>query len=141
MKTIKIKYFDDAEPIKQIDKGNWIDLKANETIKYNANEFHMLKLGVAMQLPEGYEANIVPRSSTYKHYGIVQTNSYGVIDESYCGDNDQWRFPFYSLREGVINKGDRVCQFRINEVMGKIEFQVVDHLGNEDRNGFGSTGK
>ena len=141
MKKIKIKYFNNAEPIAKIAQGDWIDLKANADFEYNFGEYMMIPLGVAMELPEGYEANIVPRSSTFKHFGIIQTNHFGVVDESYKGDNDIWRFPAFALRDGKIKKGDRICQFRINKKMETIEFQVVEELGNEDRNGFGSTGK
>ena len=93
-----------------------------------------------MILPEGYEAHVVPRSSTYKKFGIIQTNHQGVIDSSYCGDNDQWLFPAYALRDTVINKNDRICQFRIVEKQPEIEFTEVDHLLEKDRGGFGSTG-
>ena len=141
MQKIKIKYFEGAEPITKISQGNWIDLKANKTIDYLSDESFMIPLGVAMELPKGYEANIVPRSGTFKKYGIIQTNHYGVIDESYNGDNDQWHMPVYSLKRGVINKGDRICQFRINKVMDDFELEVVESLDNEDRGGFGSTGR
>ena len=94
-----------------------------------------------MQIPKGYEALMVPRSSTFKHFGIIQTNSMGVIDESYCGDNDQWHFPAYALRDTVIHVNDRICQFRIIKHQPEIEFQKVETLGNIDRGGIGSTGK
>jgi len=141
MKKIKIKYFNDAEPITKITQGDWIDLKANGDFEYKAGDFILIPLGVAMQLPKGYEANAVPRSSTFKHYGLIQTNSFGVIDESYCGNDDEWFFPAYALRDGVIKKGDRICQFRINKKMKKINFNVVEKLFNKNRNGYGSTGK
>lgn len=138
---IKIKYFNDSEEINKISIGDWIDLKSNKDIVYEAGEFVLVPLGVGMILPEGYEANIVPRSSTFKHYGVIQTNSFGVIDESYCGDTDQWFLPVYSLRSGVIQKGDRVCQFRINKKMEKVEFTTVEVLSDTNRGGHGSTGK
>lgn len=142
METIRIKYFcSDIEKIQKIDKGDWIDLRAAETVKMKAGEFRLIPLGVGMILPEGYEAHLAPRSSTYKNFGIIQTNSVAVIDESYCGDNDQWRYPAYALRDTVINKNDRICQFRIMKKQPEIEFIEVDALKDTDRGGFGSTGK
>lgn len=137
---IKIKYFTDIEKIAKIEKGDWIDLKAAEDVTLKAGEFKLIPLGVAMELPTGYEAHMVPRSSTYKKFGIIQTNHQAVIDESYCGDNDQWLYPAYALRDTEIHKGDRVCQFRIMEKQPNIEFEEVEQLGNEDRGSFGSTG-
>lgn len=138
---IKIKYFDDEiEKISQFDKGDWIDLRAAETAHMKAGEFRLISLGVGMILPDGYEAHIVPRSSTFKNFGVIQTNHMGVIDNSYSGENDIWKFPAYALRDTTINKGDRICQFRIVENQPKIEFKVVDHLNDESRGGFGSTG-
>lgn len=142
MNTIKIKYLsDDIEKLNKISVGDWIDLRcAKETI-LKAGEFALIPLGVAMQLPKGYEALMVPRSSTFKHFGIIQTNSMGVIDESYRGDNDQWHFPAYAMRDTVIHVNDRICQFRIVKHQPEIEFQKVEDLGNLDRGGIGSTGK
>lgn len=138
---IQIKYFDDEiDKISMIDKGDWIDLRAAKTVELKAGEFALIPLGVGMKLPEGYEANIVPRSSTFKNFGIIQTNHMAVIDESYCGDNDQWFFPAYALRDTVIHKNDRICQFRINEKMPPIHFEIVEKLGDIDRGGCGSTG-
>lgn len=137
---IKIKYFTDIEKIAKIEKGDWIDLRAAEDVTLKAGEFKLIPLGVAMELPTGYEAHMVPRSSTYKKFGIIQTNHQAVIDESYCGDNDQWLYPAYALRDTEIHKGDRICQFRIMEKQPNIEFEEVEHLGNEDRGSFGSTG-
>ena len=141
METIKIKYFTNKiDKINKIDKGDWIDLRAAETIELKAGEFKLIPLGVAMQLPEGYEAHMAPRSSTFKNWGIIQTNSVAVIDESYCGDNDQWLYPAYALRDTVINVNDRICQFRIVEKQPLIDFEEVEVLGNDDRGGIGSTG-
>lgn len=142
MNTIKIKYLsDDIEKLNKISVGDWIDLRcAKETI-LKAGEFALIPLGVAMQLPKGYEALVIPRSSTFKHFGIIQTNSMGVIDESYRGDNDQWHFPAYAMRDTVIHVNDRICQFRIVKHQPEIEFQKVEALGNLDRGGIGSTGK
>ncbi len=138
---IKIKYFDEElEKIKKISVGDWIDLRAAKTIELKKDEFKLIPLGIAMELPKGYEAHIVPRSSTFKKFGVIQTNHQGVVDESYKGNNDQWFFPAYALRDTIINKNDRICQFRIVEKMPEIEFIEVEKLGNEDRGGHGSTG-
>lgn len=142
METIKIKYFTDKiDRIEKIDNGDWIDLRAAEDVALRAGEFKLISLGVAMQLPEGYEAHIVPRSSTYKNFGIIQTNHQAVIDESYCGDNDVWRYPAYALRDTIIRANDRICQFRIMKKQPEIVFETVQELGNKDRGGIGSTGK
>ena len=140
--TVKIKYHtDEIEKLRYIDgKSDWIDLRSAEDIELKAGEFKLISLGVSMQLPKGYEAHIVPRSSTFKNFGIIQTNHQAVIDESYCGDNDIWRYPVYALRDTVIHKNDRICQFRIMKHQTTIEFKEVDMLNNKDRNGFGSTG-
>ena len=138
---IKIKYFDDSlAKIKKIEQGDWIDLRAAETIELKKGEFALIPLGVAMELPEGYEAHVVPRSSTFKNFGVIETNSMAVIDESYKGDDDQWFFPAYALRDTVIEKNSRICQFRIMEKMPEVVFEEVKHLGNENRGGHGSTG-
>lgn len=142
--NIKIKYFTDIEPLEYIggkNKSNWIDLRCAEDINLKAGEFKLIKLGVGMILPEGYEANIVPRSSTFKNYGLLQTNSYSVVDNSYSGNNDEWKFPVYATRDVHINKNDRICQFRINKIQPTIQFEVVEHLNKTDRGGFGSSGK
>lgn len=139
--TIKVKYFDDEiNKIEKIEKGDWIDLRAAETVDLEPGEFRLIPLGVGMILPEGYEAHIVPRSSTFKNFGIIQTNHCGIVDESYCGDNDQWFFPAYALRDTHINKNDRICQFRIVEKMPKVDIEIVEKLKDEDRGGHGSTG-
>lgn len=137
---IKIKYFTDMKPIEKIQKGDWIDLRCAEDITLFRDDFKLLKLGVAMQLPEGYEAHVVPRSSTFKKWGIIQANHFGVIDEFYCGDDDQWRFPAYATKFCRIFKNDRICQFRIEKKMPKVKFEVVKKLNNKNRGGFGSTG-
>lgn len=138
---IKIKYFNDRiEKIAPISKGDWIDLRAAETVEIKEGEFKLIPLGIAMELPKGYEAHVVPRSSTFKNFGVIQTNSMGVIDNSYCGDNDQWFFPAFALRDTVIKENDRICQFRIMEIQPQINFISVNTLGNEDRGGHGTTG-
>ena len=125
METIKIKYFgQDLEKLEYIGgKSDWIDLRASETVELKAGDFKLIPLGVAMELPPGYEAHVVPRSSTFKTYGILQTNSCGVIDGSYCGDQDMWKMPVYATRDTTIQKGDRICQFRIMENQPEIVFQ------------------
>ncbi len=140
---IRIKYISDkVEKLQYIEnKSDWIDLRTAERVELKTGEFKLIPLGIAMELPIGYEAHIVPRSSTFKNFGILQTNSMGIVDESYCGDNDQWFFPALAMRDTVINVNDRICQFRIMEHQPKIEFDEVDSLGNEDRGGHGSTGK
>jgi dUTP pyrophosphatase len=143
MEQIKIQYLNDTiERLRYIDgKSDWIDLRAAQRVVLKAGEFAMIHLGVAMQLPDGYEAHIVPRSSTFKNFGIIQTNHCGIVDGSYCGPNDWWRMPVYALRDTVIEVNDRICQFRIVENQPKILFEEVDSLSGEDRGGFGSTGK
>ena len=140
MLEIKIKYFTDIEKVEQISVGDWIDLRAAEDVSMVVGDFKLIPLGIAMQLPEGYEAHVVPRSSTYKKWKIIQANHMGVIDESYCGDNDQWMFPAIALENTIIHKDDRICQFRIMEHQPELRFVEVSKLGNEDRGGFGSTG-
>lgn len=137
---IKVKYFTDIEPLQQIEGGDWIDLRAAEDVEMKAGDFKLIPLGVAMELPEGYEAHAVPRSSTFKKWGVIQTNHMGVLDHSYKGDNDQWMFPALAMRDTVIHKNDRICQFRIVENQPNLNFITVDHLENPDRGGFGSSG-
>ncbi len=141
METIRIQYLnDEIERLRYIDgKSDWIDLRSAEDAELKAGEFRLIHLGVAMQLPEGYEAHIVPRSSTFKNFGIIQTNHMGVIDETYCGPNDWWRMPVYAVRDTVIRKNDRICQFRIMQHQPAIRFQE-EQLQGSDRGGFGSTG-
>lgn len=166
---VKIKYFSKDYPrLKKISKGDWVDLRVdsikewrrnegrefdfveymsvpytfkNKGISYRKGDIIKFGLGVAMELPEGYEAEIRPRSSTFKKYGLIQTNSVGTIDNSYKGDNDEWMIEFIAMRDGAINRFDRVCQFRIWENQPSFEFEEVDRLGNEDRGGYGSTGR
>ena len=143
METIKIKYFTDKiEKLTYIDgKSDWIDLRAAESVDLKKGEFKLIPLGVAMELPKGYEAHIVPRSTTFKNFGIIQTNHQGVIDSSYCGDNDEWKMPVYAMRDTHIEVNDRICQFRIMENQPKIQFEEVKALTGVDRGGFGTTGK
>ncbi len=143
METIKIKYFTDKiEKLTYIEgKSDWIDLRASEDVELKQGEFKLIPLGVAMELPKGYEAHIVPRSSTFKNFGIIQTNHCGIVDGSYCGDNDMWRMPALAMRDTVIHVNDRICQFRIVKNQPVIAFDEVEHLEGADRGGFGSTGK
>lgn len=143
METIKIKYFTDKiDKLTYIEgKSDWIDLRAAEEADLKKGEFKLIPLGVAMQLPQGYEAHIVPRSSTFKNFGIIQTNHQGVIDCSYCGDNDQWMMPVLAVRDTHISVNDRICQFRIMQNQPVITFDEVTALSGTDRGGFGSTGK
>ena len=143
MENIRIKYFTDRiDKLEYIDgKSDWIDLRASETVELKAGEFKLIPLGVAMELPKGYEAHVVPRSSTFKNYGLLQVNSCGIIDGSYCGDEDMWRMPVYATRDTVVNFNDRICQFRIMQNQPQIVFQEVNALGNSNCGGFGSTGK
>ncbi len=140
---IRIKYHsNEIQKLEYIDgKSDWIDLRAAEHTVLKKGEFKLISLGVSMQLPKGYEAVIVPRSSTYRNFGIIQTNHMGVVDESYCGDNDVWMMPAFALRDTEINVNDRICQFRIQKHQPRILFEEVKELGNDDRGGIGSTGK
>lgn len=141
VETIKIKYHNDIRPLEILDNGDWIDLRAAEDVNLEKGDFRLISLGVSMKLPEGYEAHIVPRSSTFKHWGIIQANHMGVIDNSYCGDNDIWKFPVIATRDAVIYKNDRICQFRIMKKQPCIRFDTVEHLNGPDRGGFGSSGR
>lgn len=141
VKTIKIKYLKDIQKIERFNVGDWIDLRAAEDVTMKDGEYRMIPLGVAMELPHGYEALIAPRSSTFKKYGIMPTNSIGIIDETYKGDNDEWNFLAYATRDTKIYKNERICQFRIIQHQPLIHLIEVDTLGNPDRGGIGSTGK
>jgi dUTP pyrophosphatase len=141
-KPVKVKYFvPDLEPIQKISVGDWIDLRAGETVELKEGESYSIRLGVGMILPAGYEALVLPRSSTPAKFGIVVANSMGVIDNSYCGDADEWRFPAIAIRDTVIKKGDRIAQFRIIENQPRLTFETVSKLRPHSRGGFGSTGK
>ena len=141
MLKIVIKYHDkDIPELQRTELGDWIDLYAAEDKDIRQGTYDRISLGVSMMLPEGYEAHVVPRSSTFKNWGILQTNSMGIIDNSYCGDNDIWQMPVYAVRDTHISKGDRICQFRIVPKMPTVNFAESDHLSDTDRGGFGSTG-
>lgn len=141
-KTIKIKYHDDEIPrLKKLIQGDLIDLCAAETVELKAGDFKLISLGVSMKLPYGWKANVYPRSSTFKNWGVLQTNSVGQIDNSYSGTNDIWKYPVYATRDAVIHKGERICQFEIVPVMPDVFIEEVDELDDVNRGGFGSTGK
>ena len=140
--TINIKYFDDKLiKIEAIEKGDWIDLRSAIDVEIKKDEFKLIPLGIAMQLPRGYEAHAVPRSSTFKNFGVIMTNHMGVIDNSYRGNNDQWYFPAYALEDTSIKKNDRICQFRIEKKQPRIRFNTMaEFVDAKDRGGIGSTG-
>ena len=140
MERIKIRYLRDIDRIVKIETGNWIDLRCAEDVEMKAGEYRQIPLGVAMELPNGYEAIVAPRSSTFSKYGVLMANSIGVIDESYKGDGDEWNFLAYAARDTVIPKNTRICQFRIVRHQPFLFFREVDRLGNDDRGGIGSTG-
>lgn len=138
---IFVRYFkEDTKRLQKIDKGDWIDLSSDEDIDLSAGEFKLIPLGVAMKMPDGYEAHVAPRSSTFKNWGVIQTNSVGIVDNSYQGNNDQWFMPVYATRDVSIKRGDRICQFRIIEKMSPFIFEEVEKLDSVDRGGHGSTG-
>ena len=155
---VRIKYFDGATKLKKITKGNWIDVYARKDIFVPLNERAMIPLGFALELPENWEGLLAPRSSTFKTWGCIQTNSVGVVDDTYIGDNDEWHMPVFclqakdgididvngikvSVKGTIIKSGDKIGQFRIQESMPALEFIEVEHFGNADRGGFGTTGK
>lgn len=141
MNKIKIKYHNSNLPkVVAIESGDWIDLRSAERVELKAGDFKIISLGVSMKLPDGYEAHLAPRSSTFKKWGIIMTNSVGVIDNSYCGDDDVWGFAALAMRDTLIEQGDRIAQFRIMKKMDPVEFETVDYMEDVSRGGFGSTG-
>ena len=138
---IKVRYHADIDPLEKTENGDWIDLRVAEDVELKAGEFKIISLGVSMKLPDGYEAVVIPRSSTFKHWGVIQTNHFGLIDNSYCGDTDIWKFPALATRDVVIEKNSRICQFRIQKKMEDVTLTTVDRLEGADRGGFGSSGK
>ena len=139
--TIQVRYHTDVLPLEKLPQGDWIDLRAAETVDMKAGEFRLISLGISMKVPAGYEAHVAPRSSTFKKWGILMTNSVGVIDESYCGDGDLWYFSAVALRNTHIEKGDRICQFRLMKKMQDVQLETVEILSAPDRGGIGSTGE
>lgn len=140
LEEILVNYHNSPYKLEMIEKGNWCDLYTVEDIEMKTGERRYISLGISMKLPQGYEAITAPRSSTFKRYGLLQTNSIGVIDSSYCGDNDIWMFPAYATKDIEIPAGTRICQFRIVLSQPQLIFTSVDSLGEEDRGGLGSTG-
>ena len=141
MLTIQVRYHADIPPLEKLPQGDWIDLRAAETVEMKAGEYRLISLGVSMRLPPGYEAHVAPRSSTFRRWGILATNGVGVIDESYCGDGDVWHLSALAMRETRIEKGDRICQFRIVPKMPPVTLETVAVLTAPDRGGIGSTGR
>ena len=139
--TVLVKYHADIHPLEQFANGDWIDLRAAEDVELKAGEYKLISLGVSMKLPYGYEAVVVPRSSTFKHWGIIQANHMGVIDNSYSGDDDVWKFPAYATKDVLIEKNSRICQFRIQRSMPRLDLITVDKLDDVSRGGFGTSGK
>ena len=141
MNEVKIKYLADIDKIEKIAVGDWVDLRVAEDTYIMKGELCCIPLGVAMQLPKGYEAIVAPRSSTFKKYGILMVNGIGIIDNSYCGDNDEWSFPALATRDTIILKNTRIAQFRIQLNQPPLHFMEVECLNHADRGGFGSTGE
>lgn len=141
-KTIKIKYHTDKiEKLRYIDgKSDWIDLRSAEDYILKKGDFKLINLGVSVEIPKGYEMLIASRSSTFKNFGLIQTNAVGIVDESYCADTDVLMWPCLATRDTEIHVNDRLCQFRIIEHQPSIIFEEVESLGNDARGGFGSTG-
>ena len=137
---IRIKYLRDIDPIELFPNGDWIDLRCAERTVLRKGDYRLIPLGFALQLPEGFLAVMAPRSSTFRRHGVLMASSIGIIDESYCGDNDEWHFPAYATRDTVIKKNERICQFNLARKQPPVELVVVEHLGNPDRGGLGSTG-
>lgn len=140
-KKIKIKYLPGATKMKKVEKGDLIDCYAYETVKLKKGESALINLGFACELPQGYEAHLYPRSSTFKNFKVLMTNSVGLIDSSFRGDGDIWKMAVYAVEDTIIKAGERPCQFRIMECQPDIEFEEVDSLNNEERGGFGSSGR
>ena len=142
MIQLKVRYLEaDLPPLEYVEgKSDWIDLRAARDVSFEAGEFQLIPLGIAVQLPEGYEAHVAPRSSTFKNFGLLQVNSVGVVDSSYCGDGDEWFVPMLATRPVTVHKGDRICQFRVMANQPPLEFIQVEQLEGENRGGFGSTG-
>ena len=140
---IKIKYHvKELEKLRYIDgKSNWIDLRVAEDVKMKAGEFRLISMGISVELPKGYEMWILPRSSAFKNFGVIQTNAMGVVDESFCGDNDIIHMPILAMRDTEMHINDRIGQFRIAKHQAEIHFVEVEHLNHADRGGFGTTGK
>ncbi len=141
MADVLIKYHNkDLMPLIPAHDGEWIDLRAAEDVKLAAGDFKLINLGISIKVPEGYESIVAPRSSTFKNFGIIQTNSIGVIDNTYCGENDIWFYPVLAIRDTEIHMNDRIAQFRIQKCQPNFNIKKVEHMKDEDRGGHGSTG-
>ena len=140
MVEIPIHYLPGAPKLEINERGDWIDLYVYQDTLLNVNDYTYVSLGVSMALPEGYEAIVAPRSSTFKRWGLLQTNSIGVIDNSYRGTDDIWMMPVVATRSVTIPKGTRLCQFRIQEKQPEITFIPQDRLNDVNRGGLGSSG-
>ena len=141
MQTLKIKYLNPKIiHIQQIEGSDWIDLRASQDIEMKSGDFRLIPLGVAIEIPRGWEGHIVPRSSTFKNFGVIMVNNLGIVDSSYNGDQDEWKFAAYALRDTTIAINDRICQFRIIQNQPILNFEEVETLGNNSRGGFGSSG-
>jgi len=137
---IKVKYLANISPIEKFSVGDMLDLRCAEDVTLHKGEYKLIPLGVAMELPKGYEAHVYPRSSTFSKHKILMGNSVGVIDCSYCGNDDEWKFPAFAVEDTFIPKDTRICQFRVFENQPDLEFEEVEDLCNESRGGIGSTG-
>ena len=138
--NVKLKLINNDYTCMPEKKGDLIDLRAAQDIEMKQFQYGLIPLGVSMKLPAGYRANLVPRSSTWKNYGIIMSNSVGIIDSNFCGSGDEWKFPAIALRDTVIHKGDRICQFEIVPVMSPVRFDITVELEDKNRGGIGSTG-
>lgn len=136
---IKVHYRPGSPALEQVDKGGCVDLYNYEDITLQKGDFQLIDLGVAIQLPQGYDALVLPRSSTFKRYGLLLANSVGYIDNSYCGTDDWWKAPVYATRDIYIPKGTRCFQFRLIKTQPKLWITTHDSLG-KNRGGIGSTG-
>lgn len=141
MLKLLVKYLRDVMPITVLDGGDWIDLRCAETMILKKGDYRAIPLGIAVDIPEGYSAIIAPRSSLFGRYGLLCANSFGIIDNSYNGDNDEWHFLVYATKSSMIWKNERICQFRLIKQSEPITIMPVEHLGNPDRGGIGSTGR
>ena len=137
---MKIKINTHGNPLPQ-SYGDWTDLATSEEVCLGRGEYKNIPLGVSMELPAGYYAEVLPRSSTFKNWGILMVNSMGIIDNDYCGDDDIWNFAALATHYVKIPKGTRIAQFRIVKKGEPLEFAPVESLGNANRGGFGTSGK
>ena len=138
---IKIKYHTDTPELEKVDRGDWIDLYSAEDVVLDQFQYAKINLGISMILPEGKEAHVVNRSSTFKSWGIIHANSMSIIDNSYSGTNDIWFYPVIAMRKTVINKGDKICQMRVMDKQEDLTFKKSEVLNGVHRGGYGSSGR